>query len=206
MRLASFLPAILLVAAAIPLVATAKGTPPLTPSLDFAETTPGIPSPPALVDQARYMTNSETATFPGTVAAFRAFMDANPITDFVVATDAIPAIENIVYLSGTWPEVGAVRRVDLAGGHSAHERVIANTPDRFAYQIWNITAPSGRVIDHIMGEFQYGQSGGDTTVIWNYNIKPNLFLARPAIRRFLLNDFAPFMQAGLTGVVAAYQR
>ncbi|MEM6371946.1 MAG: hypothetical protein AAF727_04100 [Pseudomonadota bacterium] len=39
---------------------------------------------------------------------------------------------------------------------------------------------------------------------WSYNIKPNIFVARPAIGRYLRNDFGPFMNAGLSGVVAAY--
>ncbi|WP_299623583.1 SRPBCC family protein [uncultured Tateyamaria sp.] len=159
---------------------------------------------PKLSDPGRYLTNTETRTFTGSITGFRAFLDRNPITDFVVPTDAIPAIEDITYLSGTWPQVGSVRRVHLAGGHSVLERVLTNTKDRFSYQIWDITAPAGRVISYIMGEFRYAQDGNRVTVTWDYNIKPNLFLARPAINRFLKNDFSPFMEAGLSGVVAAY--
>lgn len=51
-----------------------------------------------------------------------------------------------------------------------------NTDTRFAYQIWNITAPAGRAIDHIMGEFHYDQSGDEVHVTWNYNIKPRVLL------------------------------
>ncbi|WP_299369273.1 SRPBCC family protein [uncultured Tateyamaria sp.] len=186
--------------------AAGTGISPPIPYLTYASQTSDIPAPPELAAQKSYLTNTETATFTGTVAGFRAFLDANPITDFVVATDAIPAIEGITYLSGTWPEVGALRRVDLAGGHSVHERVLTNTDDTFAYQIWNITAPSGRAISHIMGQFHYDQSGDEVTVTWDYNIKPSIFVARPAIRGFLRDDFGPFMEAGLTGVVAAYQQ
>ncbi len=176
------------------------------PSVSYVQEASDIAAPPALANTSTYLTNTETASFPGTLEDFRAFVMQNPITDFVVATDAIPEIENITYLSGNWPDVGAVRRVDLAGGHHVHERVLANTPTRFAYQIWDITAPSGRVVDHIMGEFQYSEADGQVNVVWNYNIKPSIFLARPAIRRYLANDFAPFMQAGLTGLVEAYQQ
>ncbi|WP_299293563.1 SRPBCC family protein [uncultured Tateyamaria sp.] len=176
------------------------------PSITFAETVADIPPAPALSPKSRYLTNTETATFNGTIDGFRAFLDANPITDFVVPTDAIPAIEGITYLSGTWPNPGALRRVDLAGGHSVHEQVVANTDTNFVYQIWNITAPAGRAINHIKGEFTFAQSGDEVTVTWDYNIKPNVFFARPAIRGFLDNDFGPFMQAGLTGLVAAYER
>lgn len=206
MSLRHFLAAL---AVSMPLVTPVlAGSTNVTPTLaEFSSFQPvaDVPPAPELSDRGRYLTNTETATFTGTIADFRAFLEANPITDFVIPTDAIPAIESITYLTGTWPEVDALRRVDLAGGHTVHERVIANTDDRFAYQIWNITAPSGRVINHIMGEFRYAQTGADVTVTWDYNIRPSLFLARPAIRGFLEDDFGPFMRAGLTGVVAAYQ-
>jgi len=176
------------------------------PSITFAETVSDVPPAPPLAQASRYLTNTEIATFTGTIRDFRAFMDANPITDFVVPTEAIPAIQGITYLSGDWPEPGALRRVDLAGGHSVHEKVLVNTDTNFAYQIWNITAPAGRAINHIKGEFTYAQSGDEVTVTWDYNIKPSVFVVRPAIRGFLDDDFAPFMEAGLTGVVAAYAR
>ena len=79
-----------------------------------------------------------------------------------------------------------------------------NIDTRFAYQIWNITAPAGRAIDHIKGEFRYEQRGEEVHVTWDYNIKPRVFVVRPAIRNFLENDFGPFMRAGLTGTVTAY--
>lgn len=178
--------------------------PPTPPLLTFAEEIADVPPPPGLAPDARYLTNTETATFAGTITQVRAFMEDNPITDFVAATDAIPAIKGMEVLSGTWPEPGALRRVDLAGGHSVHERVLTNTPTRFTYQIWNITAPAGRVVDHIKGEFIYEQRDDTVHVTWNYNIKPNLFIARPAINRYLRNDFAPFMRAGLDGTMQAY--
>ncbi|APX12073.1 SRPBCC family protein [Tateyamaria omphalii] len=174
------------------------------PNLTFAEDIADVPPPPGLARDTKYLTNTETATFTGTVGQVRAFMDQNPITDFVTPTEAIPAIEGIQVLSGTWPEPGAVRRVDLAGGHSVHERVLTNTPTAFTYQIWDITAPAGRVVDHIKGEFTFEQRGDTVHVTWDYNIKPNIFVARPAINRYLRDDFGPFMRAGLNGTANAY--
>lgn len=175
-------------------------------ALVFPASTAEIPAPPKLSDQARYLTNVETATFKGTVPAVRRFMDANPVTDFVTATEAIPAIAGFEVVSGNWPEPGAVRRVDLADGNSVHERVLINSDNRFAYQIWNITAPAGRAVDHIMGEFQFDQQGSDVVVTWTYNIKPSVFFARPAINRYLREDFGPFMNAGLSGTANAYKQ
>ena len=164
-----------------------------------------LATPPALATDKLYQTNRVSAAVPGNISDVRAFIDANPITDFVATTEAIPSIEGITVLSGTWPEVGAVRRVDLEGGHYVLERVLVNKADNFVYQIWNITAPAGRFIDHIKGEFRYIQEGDTTQITWDYNIKPAAFFARPFIRRYLDRDFAPFMQAGMTGLAEAYQ-
>lgn len=188
------------------LAATAGTAPPWSmPDLTFAAATGDTTStPPPLAREDSYLTNVKTVTFPGTIASFRRFFDANPVTDFVVATDAIPEITGITYLTGTWPEPGATREVQLAGGNTVQERVLTNTPTLFEYQIWDITAPAGRVVDHIKGAFVFRQDAGVVTVEWTYNIKPRVFLARKAIKNYLTNDFAPFMDAGLTGVVDAY--
>lgn len=175
-------------------------------SLSYPQQVSAVPSPPPLAQEKMYLTNTETARFPGTINEVRVFMEQNPVTDFVAATDAIPAIEGMEVISGNWPEPGAVRRVDLAGGHSVHERVLTNTPTNFVYQIWNITAPAGGAISHIRGAFTYEQQGDTVAVTWDYDIKPNFFFARPAINRFLSEDFAPFMRAGLEGTMDAYTR
>ena len=164
----------------------------------------GIPAPPALAKDGRYMTNTETGTFQGDIKSVRAFMDQNPITDFVTPTDAIPAITGFDYLSGSWPDPGAVRRANLADGTSVLETVIENTPTRFAYQIWNIQSSAKLAVNHIKGEFTYAQNGENVTVTWDYNVKPTVFLTRPLVSRFLKNDFGPFMAAGMTGLEKAH--
>ncbi len=178
--------------------------PETTPTQTFIANNPEIPLPPQLAADGSYLTNTVTTTLSGTVAEVRAHFDNNPVTDFTVPTEAIPAIEDIIYLAGDWPEPGALRRVDLANGYSVHEQVIANTEAQFVYQIWNITAPGGRAIDHIKGEFNFDQQGDAVKITWDYNIKPRAFFARPAINTFLEEDFAPFMKAGMTGTVNAY--
>ncbi|WP_299043077.1 SRPBCC family protein [uncultured Tateyamaria sp.] len=170
----------------------------------FIAKNPDIPLPPDLAADGSYLTNTVTATLHGTVAGVRAHFEENPVTNFTVPTESIPAIEDITYLAGAWPEPGALRRVDLANGYSVHEQVVVNTESRFVYQIWNITAPAGRAINHIKGEFNFDQQGDDVKITWDYNIKPRAFFVRPAINTFLKEDFAPFMQAGMTGTVNAY--
>ncbi|MBD3663833.1 hypothetical protein [Sulfitobacter aestuariivivens] len=165
-----------------------------------------LTAPPPVAKESLYQSNRVTSALPGTPNEVRAFFDANPIVDFLTPTDAIPAITGITYLTGDWPEVGAQRRVNLDGGYSVLERVLVNTPSQFTYQIWEITAPAGRFIDHIKGEFRYlDQTDGGTEVVWDYNVKPAAFFARPFIRQYLDNDFGPFMAAGMTGISEAYR-
>lgn len=190
--------------AAAPVWATADQTPPTLPQKSVAEL--GIPAPPELAASGTYQTNTERAVLPfATAQDVRRFMDAHPVTDYVATTEAIPEIVGFTYLSGAWPGVGAVRRVDLADGSTVHERVLVNEPDNFAYQIWDISSGPGRFIDHIKGELRWIETAeGGVEVIWDYNVKPRVFVARPFINGFLRDDFGPFKAAGLSGQMAAY--
>ena len=161
-------------------------------------------APPDLADETAYLTNTVTVTLPGDLATVRAAMDTTPITDFLRPTDRIPAIDGFTVLEGTWGEPGAVRRVDLADGSTVMERVLTNDADEFSYQIWAISTAEGRFIDHIYGRFDLTEVTGETTIAWSYNVKPTVFFARPSIRGFLENDFAPFMEGGMSGFVDAY--
>lgn len=193
--------ALTLALGAAPLAASEVPAP--LPVQSFAQL--GVPAPPALSAADAYQTNTVRARAAGTdIAALRAFMDAHPVTDYVATTDAIPKIVGFEYLSGTWPTEGAVRRVDLADGSSVHERVLTNTPDTFAYQIWNISSGPGRFVDHIKGEFTWVQDGPDVDITWDYNVRAATFIARPFISRYLRNDFAPFMAQGMDGVMRAH--
>ncbi|MEL6682828.1 MAG: SRPBCC family protein [Pseudomonadota bacterium] len=170
----------------------------------FAGTTSGTATPPTLTYSDRYLTNTVTVTFDAPVSDVRAFMAANPLTNFLEPSGRIPKITDITVYEGVWGEPGAERRVDLEGGSSVLERVISNTDDAFTYQIWNITTPAGRFIDYIYGEILLSETAEGTELTWNYNIKPSVFFARPAIRSYLTEDFSPFMENGMRGFAAAY--
>ncbi|MDX8347284.1 SRPBCC family protein [Cognatiyoonia sp. IB215446] len=163
-----------------------------------------VPPQPDLARDSLYQSNVISVTLDGTMADVRAFMAANPLTDFLEPAGDIPRITGVVELDGTWGDPGALRRVDLDGGYWAHERVLTNDEDEFTYQIWDITTSSGRFIDHIYGEIRMTETPEGTKVTWSYNVKPRFFFARPSIRGYLNNDFAPFMETGLRGFAAAY--
>ncbi|MEO0929268.1 MAG: SRPBCC family protein [Pseudomonadota bacterium] len=163
-----------------------------------------VPAPPELAKEERYLSNVISVTLDGDLAEVRAFMDANPLTDFLEPSGSIPKITDVVVLEGNWGDPNALRRVDLEGGYWAHERVLTNDDDEFTYQIWDITTSAGRFINHIHGEIRFTQEESGTKVTWSYNIKPRFFFARPSIRNYLTDDFAPFMENGLNGFAAAY--
>ncbi|PJI92762.1 polyketide cyclase/dehydrase/lipid transport protein [Yoonia maricola] len=163
-----------------------------------------VPPAPALSRAALYQSNTLFVVLEGDLAEVRAFMDANPLTDFLEPSGRIPRITDVVVLDGNWGDVNSLRRVDLEGGFHVHERVLTNDEDEFTYQIWDISTDAGRFISHIYGEIRLSEDPDGTRLTWSYNIKPRYFFARPSIRSYLNDDFAPFMQNGLTGFATAY--
>ena len=165
-----------------------------------------IPEAPDLADAGKYQTNEESVVLPTSLSEAWAFWRGNDITQYLEPTDRIPAIAGFEVLQGPWGMPGSIRRVTFADGGSALERVLTADEDEFTYQIWNIETRSGRFIDHIFGEFHARAVPEGTEIVWRYNVKPTMFLARPAIRSFLTNDFQPFMAGGMAGLLAEFER
>ncbi|MEL7179780.1 MAG: SRPBCC family protein [Pseudomonadota bacterium] len=163
-----------------------------------------VPPAPDLARESLYQSNIISVVLQGEIAEVSAFMAANPLTNFLEPSGRIPRIADVVVLDGPWGDVGALRRVDLVDGNHVHERVLTNDEDEFTYQIWDITAPAGRFINHIYGEIRFAEVEEGTQVTWSYNVKPRVFFARPSIRSYLDDDFAPFMENGLSSFAAAY--
>lgn len=163
-----------------------------------------IPPAPELSRENLYQTNTYTVVLDGRLEDVREFMDVRPLTEFLEPSGRIPRITEVVVLDGPWGEIDSLRRVDLEGGFHVHERVLSNDEDEFTYQIWDITTSAGRFIDHIYGEIRLSEVADGTQVTWSYNVKPRFFFARPSIRSYLDDDFAPFMENGLTGFATAY--
>ncbi|MGR3514247.1 MAG: SRPBCC family protein [Paracoccaceae bacterium] len=176
----------------------------LTASATFA-TASQLPAPPDLAKPGKYQSNEEVLRLDAPPREAWAFWMETNITDLLEPTDRIPAIASIDVIRGPWGEPGSVRRVTFDDGGSALERVLTATATEFTYQIWNIETGSGRFIDYIYGEMRARPAGDGTEIVWRYNIKPSVFFARPFIRSFLNNDFAPFMEGGMIGVAAAFE-
>ena len=121
-----------------------------------------IPPAPDLARESLYQSNVISVVLEGEIAEVRAFMAANPLTNFLEPSGRIPRIADVVVLDGPWGDVGALRRVDLVDGNHVHERVLTNDEDEFTYQIWDITAPAGRFINHIYGEIRFAEVEEDS--------------------------------------------
>ncbi|MEL6689891.1 MAG: hypothetical protein AAFP28_06185 [Pseudomonadota bacterium] len=163
--------------------------------------------PPALRGDSGYLINVETAVFEGPVDQVSAALQSpeTGVLAHVTNTDRIPVITGMEPLVGAFPDAEAVRRLAFSDGSEVVERVIENSSDRFANQVWGFTSANGRALSHIRGEFKYEALGPtETLVTWEYAIAPRLFLVRPFVRSFLTNDFAPFMESGLQGAAAAF--
>ncbi len=161
--------------------------------------------PPPLAAEDRYITHVEGASFAGSLAEIRAFMEDPGVLSFTEPTPRIPGIVEITPLDGTFPDTGATRRLAFADGSFVVERVVQNRPGLFQYQVWNLTSGSGRAVDHILGAFRYEpRDDGTIEVIWTYRILPRFGLVRPFVRSFVENDIAPFMESGLDGAAAAF--
>jgi len=172
--------------------------------ITLALATEAIQPPPELGSERQYVSNTETIVLNTSVENTLAFWRDNPITDFVEPTDRIPAIQEFITLKGTWGEPGSVRRVTFEGGGTVLERVLTNNDREFTYQIWNIETPSGGLVDHIYGKFEFKPVSGGTEIVWDYNVKPASIFTRPFVFIFIRNDFAPFMQSGMQGLLNAF--
>ena len=166
-----------------------------------------ISDPPALRSDGGYLINTETAIFEGPVKDVIAALQTpeTGVLAHVANTDRIPAITGMEALLGEFPNENAIRRLTFSDGSEVVERVIENSADRFAYQVWGLTSSNARALSHIRGEFKYeAVSPSETRVTWEYAIAPRVFLVRPFVRSFLRNDFAPFMESGLQRAARAF--
>lgn len=163
-----------------------------------------MPDAPPLASLGKYITNEEITFLPTDPQSAWTFWRSIPITDYLEPTERIPAISEIKVLKGPWGEPGSIRRLTFENGGHAHERVLTSDEGEFTYQIWDLNTDSGIFINHIYGEFRVRPANDGSEIVWRYNIKPAVFVARPFIRQFLEEDFGPFMQGGMAGVAAQF--
>ena len=160
-------------------------------------------TPPPAVAETGFVTATVTADFDMSVTELRAYMTENSIVDYMEETGEIAKPVGQDILEGSWPEVGAVRRIELSDGHYVIERIVLNEPEKFRYQIWVLTNASGRAVEQIVGEQRWIATGPNTSRFeWDYHIVPRYFFLRPIVARIRTNSIQPFLQGALDRMAA----
>lgn len=100
--------------------------------------------------------------------------------DVVVAEDVLPHVLHRVGpvpgvsatrdLTGPWDTPGFSRTVVLDDGSTARETVLRRErPDRFEYQVQELTGGFGRLVDHAIGSWSFSATGPDASrFTWTY--------------------------------------
>lgn len=142
---------------------------------------PELTAPPPVATSG-FITAYTEQVIPMSLPDLREFMLERPIVTFLEPTGNISKPVEFETLVGTWGEVGATRRVKLADGHYAIERITRNDPGAFDYQIFVFTNAAGRGVDQIVGEQRFVPVDGGTRFEWSYKVLPKHFIARQVIR------------------------
>jgi hypothetical protein len=123
------------------------------------------------------------------------------LATFLSGTAAVAGVVRTDALSGSWGSPGDRRRVVFADGNSAVEEILEIAPQRFRYEVWNLTNDTGRFITYAVGEFVISDAPSGTRLVWTYAFQPK---AQPPdgwfIRSYVQNDYRLFMQTGLAAI------
>lgn len=157
------------------------------------------------ITKGRYAVYETERVFNAPLEPLRIFLaDGNKIIAAMEETDNIKKPIDAVVLSGTWPEDGAVRRLEFSDGHYTLERVIENDfPTLFRYQVWNFTTAAGNNLDYALGAQVWEALPDDQSKLtWTYSLRPNAGYKRFFVQRFVDNDMRPLMDNALDAVKA----
>jgi hypothetical protein len=104
-------------------------------------------------------------------------------------------------LIGSWRNAGDRRRVVFPDGtHALEEITVDQLPQRFQYEVWDVTNDTGRYVAYARSEFRFSERGQRTHISWEYSFRPKGLPDGWFISRFVHEDFRPFMEATLTAM------
>ncbi len=164
------------------------------------ETPPDYDGAAPTISGSGYAIYETTRAFEAPLIPLRHYIEeGGRIVANMEETDRIRKPVDAVVLHGTWPEVGAVRRLEFSDGHFVLERVLENEfPHHFRYQVWNYTSAAGGNLAYALGEQVWRERpGGGSELTWTYKLKPNAGFKRPFVQRFTDNDMRPLMENAL---------
>jgi hypothetical protein len=124
-----------------------------------------------------------------------------PLPSLRSSSSAVPGEVHSDALIGSWSNVGDRRRVVFADGSSALEEITSHQlPQRFQFEIWNLTNDTGRYVTYALSDFRFSGSDRGTHVRWEYSFRPRGLPDGLFISRFVHEDFRQFMEATLLAI------
>ncbi|WP_306120631.1 MULTISPECIES: hypothetical protein [unclassified Roseitalea] len=160
---------------------------------------------PALSDGMHFVqlvTGEASASCP----AFHQWFETAELEDILPGSRLIPAVERSELIAGTWGEADGVRRVHLADGTTALEKVLIDRgSDQFAYKVWPETGAGAKLVEYIRGEFLMAETeAGNCRIEWRYALRPR---RGAGLHALLYSHFAvrPFLQNGLRQIIEVGQ-
>jgi hypothetical protein len=154
------------------------------------------------VEEGLHVTQVVIAEVDATPETFSRWLNSARLEDILPGSDMVPRVVGTEPIQGIWGRPGAQRRVLLADGSSVIEEIETNDPPGyFAYKVWGMSGPSGRLIQYVRGEFFISQApDGRTRVEWRYSFKPRSPLGMAYVALFSSFGFRPFLESGVSAI------
>ncbi len=166
---------------------------------------PSYTEPPVVATDG-FVTAFASEVFPMSLEGLRAFMLEESLIDYLEPVGSIANPASGEVLRGEWPNVDAVRRLQLTDGHYVIERVLENEPTVFRYQLWVFTNDVGRGVSQIVGEQRFTEVDGGTRFDWYYNMAPRNGFTRIFVKRACKREVQPYLAGGLRRYAEAAAR
>jgi hypothetical protein len=152
------------------------------------------------VDQGGFVNHTEEVTVQVPMPFLHAWRRASSgrLENTLRGTNKIAGVASTEMIQGTWPEVGALRRVVRKDGNQSLEEVLVNTwPTWFRYEVWGFTDKERILTNYLVGEFQHREVPGGTAVKWTYSFHRRSLFAAPFLSMAVRSRVPEFMRTAL---------
>ena len=117
---------------------------------------------------------SRSRTYPVALEEAYAKTLAWPLPElFDARYGPIPPITSVGFDGEAWGTVGQARTIHTADGGSMREQLVTvEPPDRFAYEITEVTGPMKALAARIEGEWAFEAVGTGCRITWSWVVHP----------------------------------
>ena len=108
--------------------------------------------PPTIPDTVSGISHTEKVSVVGTPNDLITYLINLPLEEVFEEVEGLPAVDRTEPMTPDWGRVGTERRVILADGHQAAERLLEIKPSQsFRYQVWGFTNSAGSFARYAVG-------------------------------------------------------